>query len=130
MVSRKEGHFSREDIEPQKIPLGYEIRGVELGGFRVSFQRALEDMDVAPYLKGLPGDRDPCPHWGYLIKGRIIVRYKDREEIINAGEAYYMAPGHTVLVKKGSELVEFSPKSELDKTTAVITKNLERLGTK
>lgn len=130
LESRKEGRIAREDIQPEVFGGSYEVRAVELGGFNVSFEKALDDMDVTPYLKGLPDDRDPCPHWGFLFKGKIIVRYKDREETINAGEAYYMAPGHTAIVKKGSELVEFSPKSELDKTMAVIVKNLERIGTK
>lgn len=130
LESRKGGRISREDIQPEVFGGSYEVRAVELGGFNVSFEKALDDMDVTPYLKGLPDNRDPCPHWGFLFKGKIIVRYKDREETINAGEAYYMASGHTAIVKKGSELIEFSPKSELDKTMAVIAKNLERIGTK
>src|SRR3972149_5984652 len=130
LESRKEGRISREDIQPEVFGGSYEGRAVDLGGFNVSFEKSLEDMDVTPYLKGLPDDLDPCPHWGFLFKGKIIIRYKDREETVNAGEAYYMAPGHTALVKKGSELVEFSPKSELDKTMAVIAKNLQTIGTK
>src|SRR5207245_7421707 len=30
--------------------------------------------DLAPLLKGLPDDRCQCPHWGFLFKGRIVVR--------------------------------------------------------
>ncbi len=123
----KEFHTIRDRIPVEKLGDLYEVRSVEWGGFNVSFEKALADMDVTPYLKGLPDNRDPCPHWGFLFKGKIIIRYKDREETVNAGEAYYMAPGHTALVTKGSELIEFSPKSELDKTMAVVTKNLQDL---
>ena len=28
-------------------------------------------MDITPYLKGLPNDRDPCPHWGIVVKGQM-----------------------------------------------------------
>jgi hypothetical protein len=34
-----------------------------------------------------------CPHWGYLLKGRMRVKYADHEEVITAEEAYYLAPG-------------------------------------
>ena len=30
------------------------------------------DSDLGPLLAGLPGGRCPCPHWGYLSRGRII----------------------------------------------------------
>ena len=29
--------------------------------------------DFGPLLKGLPNDRCPCPHWGYVLKGRLRV---------------------------------------------------------
>ena len=52
-------------------------------------------FDLAPVLKGLPDDRCQCPHWGYVLKGRMVVTYGDREEIVNAGDAYYLPPGHS-----------------------------------
>lgn len=30
---------------------------------------------------------------GYLIAGRMTVRYADHEEVVGAGELYYMAAG-------------------------------------
>jgi hypothetical protein len=125
LESGKENHISRSDIQPEVFNGIYEVRVVERGGFNISFEKALADIDITPYLNGLPDTLDSCPHWGFLIKGKIIVRYKDHEEIINSGEAYYMAPGHTVFVTKGSETIEFSPKLELDKTMAIIAKNME-----
>lgn len=38
-------------------------------------------FDLAPLLKGLSDDRCQCPYWGYVIKGRMVVRYADREEV-------------------------------------------------
>jgi len=35
---------------------------------------------LAPLLHGLPGDSCQCPHWGYLLAGKITVSYADREE--------------------------------------------------
>jgi quercetin dioxygenase-like cupin family protein len=42
----------------------------------------------------LPGDSCPCPHWGDVKAGRLTVRYGEREEVIEPGDAFYMAPGH------------------------------------
>ncbi len=64
-------------------------------------------------LKGLPGGNCPCPHWGYLVKGRMIVRYDDHEEVIEAGDAFYMPPGHAPEAEAGTEIVQFSPAEKL-----------------
>jgi hypothetical protein len=32
-----------------------------------------------------PGDSCPCPHWGYVMAGRLTVRYGDREEVLEPG---------------------------------------------
>ncbi len=84
-------------------------------------------MDFAPLLKGLPDDMCQCPHWGYLFRGRILVRYKGGEETISGGHAYYMPPGHSPVYLEESEGVEFSPRAELERTKAVVMKNLEAI---
>jgi quercetin dioxygenase-like cupin family protein len=45
--------------------------------------------------------------------GRLTVRYGDREEVIEPGEAFYMPPGHVPAAVAGTELVMFSPQDEL-----------------
>lgn len=87
-------------------------RAEDWGDMHVSFEVYHQGMDFGPYLKGLPNDRCDCPHWGYLIKGRMRVLYRDREEEVRAGEAYYIAPGHSLIVGAGTELIEFSPREE------------------
>jgi hypothetical protein len=54
-----------------------EDRGGELAGYAVTFVTIREDADLAPMLKGLPGDRCQCPHWGYVFSGRLTWRYAD-----------------------------------------------------
>ena len=52
--------------------------------------------DFGPLLQGLPDDKCQCPHWGYVFKGALHMRYADgTEEVLEAGQAYYMPPGHT-----------------------------------
>ena len=59
--------------------------------------------------------------------GRMTVRYADHEEVINAGDVYYMAPGHTMAALAGTVLIEFSPKEEFRKLTEIAEKNFARI---
>lgn len=104
---------------------GFEGRYEDLGGYTVGFESYRQDMDAAPFFKGLPDDRCQCPHWGIVRKGKLGFRYADREETIAEGEAYYAKPGHTPILYAGSEVVEFSPTEELLKTMEVVTRNFE-----
>jgi hypothetical protein len=101
-----------------------EGRYVELGEHTVSFERFSVDADPSPLFRGLPDDRCPCPHWGVVLTGRIVVRYPDHEETLEAGDAYVMTPGHLTLVSAGTEVVEFSPTAALQATMAVVGANM------
>ena len=84
-------------------------------------------MDAIRICNGLPDDRCRCPCWGYLVKGRVRIEYPDREEVINAGEVYYLPLGHVPVAEEDSEMVEFSPKSEYRKTMEVAIRNMKAL---
>jgi Cupin domain len=94
----------------------------DLGGYTVNFVSILKDHDLAPMLSGLPGGRCQCPHWGYVVKGRLIIRYDGREEVCEAGDAFYMPPGHAPEAEAGSEFIQFSPTDQLQETEAAIMK--------
>jgi hypothetical protein len=51
------------------------------------------DVDSTPMLKGLPGDRCTCPHWGFVCKGKVTYTFDDREEVHEAGGAFYLPGG-------------------------------------
>ena len=103
-------------------------RADELDGYAVNFVEFREDIDATPLMKGLPEDRCQCPHWGYVIKGRMTFRYADRVETYEAGEAYYAPPGHVpVQHEPGTHIVQFSPADELRKTEAVMMKNMKAM---
>jgi hypothetical protein len=53
--------------------------------------------------------RCDAPHWGYVIRGVLRVTYPDHEEVISAGDAYYVAPEHLGLQLVDAELIDFSP---------------------
>jgi hypothetical protein len=105
--------------------------GEELGGYTVNFLSIRADNDLAPLLAGLPGGLCPCPHWGYLTAGRMTVRYADHEEVIEPGQAYFMAPGHAPAATAGTEFVQFSPTDELEKVQqamAVVAASMQGQG--
>ena len=94
---------------------------------RVGYETSLSDFDDTELLKGLPDDRCQCPRWGYLLEGRMTVRYADHEEVINAGDVYSMAPGHTMAALAGTVLIEFSPQEGFRKLTEIGEKNFARI---
>jgi len=63
-----------------------------------------------PYVKRITDDMCQTPHWGYILKGKMTINFKDYKETISVGEAYYLAPGHIPMLEAGTEMVEFSPK--------------------
>jgi len=123
-------HASKGQLKLERMGEIYQAAATQWGGFNISFEKALADADITPFLKGLPDNLDQCPHWGYVFKGKIIVRYKDHEETIKEGEAYYIAPGHTAKVTKGTELIEFSPVNEYQKTMGAVMKNWQEIEAK
>jgi hypothetical protein len=108
------------------VPEG-KIWQVEWGGNTVEFGQFNQTVDPAPLFKGLPDDRCQCPHWGFVLKGRLRYRFKDHEEIYEAGDAYYAPPGHTPVLEAGVEYVEFSPTKELAKTMEVVERNMQMM---
>ena len=93
------------------------------GGYSVGFETYTADADLAPLFKGLPDDRCQCPHWGYVIKGQMRVSYGDREEVLCAGDLYYLPPGHTGVVEQDFECIEFSPPAAHEQVVDVIQRN-------
>lgn len=95
-------------------------RSSELDGYTVNFVSITQSHDLAPMLAALPTGKCTCPHWGYVIKGRVIVRYDDHEEVLEAGDAFYLSPGHAPEAEEGTELIQFSPSDQLAEVEAAI----------
>jgi len=55
------------------------------------------------------------------------MKYKGREETINAGDAFYMEPPHVpTYIEEGTEWLIFSPKKEEDEVKAVVMENMKK----
>jgi hypothetical protein len=52
------------------------------------------------------------------------VKYADHEEVITAGEAYYLEPGHLPVMEEDCEMVEFSPKDESRRMLAFASRSM------
>jgi len=110
---------------PETVEIeGYEGHLGELGEYTVAFETYTADVDLGEFFTGLPDDRCQCPHWGVVLKGRLRYRTADGEMTVEAGEAYYVPPGHVPFLYAGTEVVEFSPTTELRQTMAVVEANL------
>jgi hypothetical protein len=98
-----------------QVPLEFEVdvaktRSIEQGGMTLAFERLRAGVETAPLYKGLPDDACQSPHWGYVISGRLRAIATDgSEDIAEAGQAYYLPPGHNVVVEEDALVVEFSP---------------------
>ena len=71
-----------------------EDRHEDIHGYTIDFLSFSEDIDATPIMQGLPNDNCSCPHWGYVLKGRLTFSFADHDEVVEAGDAFYLPPGH------------------------------------
>jgi hypothetical protein len=92
---------------------GVELRMREVGGeMAAAFVHLPAGTDLRPALAGLPGDLCQCPHWGYLLSGRVRMHTANGAEEYAAGQAFYWAPGHAPEAIEDTEYIDFSPTTE------------------
>jgi len=107
-------------IERADVPVSVkndnvELRTAPVGELTVGFVDIKKGTDLGPALVGLPGDLCPCPHWGYMLSGRVMMRTKDGDEVYEAGQVFYWPAGHAPVALEDSQYVDFSPTDEFDK---------------
>lgn len=117
---------SRESASEHVALEGYEGHFEHFeGGYSVGFERYTADADLGPLFVGLPDDHCQCPHWGYVIRGKVTFRFVDgRSETFETGDAYFVPSGHLPTIYAGSEIVEFHPTEDLAKTLEVVERNM------
>jgi hypothetical protein len=82
-------------------------------------------VDTTPLFQGLEGDLCQCPHWGFVLRGRLVTTdSKGARETVNANDLFYWPPGHNVKVDADAEIVMFSPQQE---HTQVINHMIEKV---
>ena len=91
---------AEEETRMPRASRGHRIRDDRDGGlsrgatrasravYSVGFESYSSDSDLAEFFRGLPDDRCQCPHWGYVVEGKLSFRYAEGEETFEAGDAY------------------------------------------
>lgn len=107
-----------ETITRDELPIAVqtdasEIRVKEAGGMMMTFYRFQKGADLRRYLHGLPGDACQCPHWGYVISGKLRIHTPAGPHDVSAGQAFYVEPGHTPEALEATEMFEVSPAAPL-----------------
>ena len=121
--------ISKQNAKETIVVPGFEGHLHDLQGVTVSYESYSDDIDLAPLLVGLPDDACQCPHWGIVTKGRLEYRYTDgTAEVVDAGEAFNIHPGHIPTYHRGTELVAFSPTEESARTSRVLQANMDKMG--
>jgi hypothetical protein len=101
------------------------VRGTDWDGFRVSVISVPAGTDFGPLLKGLPDDRCPGAHWGYILKGALRITHADgRSELMCGGDLYHMPPGHTGVAEEDTEFIEIADPEKHDRFLAQARQNL------
>jgi hypothetical protein len=106
----------------EQVPIEFEVdvaqtRTIDHGGMTIAFERLSAGVETAPLYTGLPDDACQSPHWGYVVAGCLRVVLTDgTEESAVAGQAYYLPPGHNVVVEEDALVVEFSPTADRART--------------
>ncbi len=73
-------------------------------------------VDTTPLFVGLDGNLCHCPHWGFVLRGRITTTDAEgRQETVNADDLFYWPPGHNVRVDADADIIMFSPQHEHSK---------------
>ncbi len=120
-----------EAIDHAKMPValeaeGVDVRAVEVGELTAGWFRLAKGTDLRPALVGLPDDRCPCSHWGYMISGLLRMHTSDGHHDYGAGQAFYWPPGHAPEALEDCEYIDFSPSAELARVVEHIQSGMNR----
>lgn len=98
------------------------------GGMTVAVNEMPAGTDLAPLLKGLKNNSCQVPHWGYIIKGSLRIKYDDGKEVVlKAGDLFYMPSGHTGIIEEDMKLMDFSPENEMKELIKHVEKKVAEL---
>jgi hypothetical protein len=97
---------------------GIEFRTDRVGDQSMAWVRLPAGTDLRPALHGLQDDLCQCPHWGYMISGRLVMHGAKGDTVHEAGEAFYWAAGHAPEALEDCEYIDVAPSAELERVVA------------
>jgi ethanolamine utilization protein EutQ (cupin superfamily) len=120
-VVNKEQHISIDEF-PKNMAINH-LNG--WGGMTVAINELPSATDFAPLLEGLKNNSCQVPHWGYIIKGSLKLKYDDGKEVIlKSGDVFYMSPGHNASVLEDLKIIDFSPEKPMKELINHIDKKI------
>jgi len=70
-------------------------------------------VDTKPLFEGLEDDLCQCPHWGFVLRGKITTTDgAGKKETVRANDLFHWPAGHNVKVDEDAEIIMFSPQVE------------------
>lgn len=85
----------------------------EFGNISGEYFSLSAGVDTTPLFHGLEGDLCQCPHWGFVVRGKVTTTdAKGKRETVAANDLFYWPPGHNVKVEEDADIVMFSPQKE------------------
>ncbi len=110
-----------------EIPGVMEDFSQENEGWTVTFDTVSTDVDGAPLFKGAPDDQCQATHMGYVLKGKMAIRTADGvEEVFEAGDAFFIRPGHIPFYFAGLEMLSFTPVEDANRQMAYMVPNIKK----
>jgi hypothetical protein len=109
--------IAREDVDVRLDIPGAVIRqrmdfgtAGEFGPLSCEYFTLSSGIDTTPLFVGLEGNLCQCPHWGYVLRGRLTTTdAQASRETVREGDLFYWPAGHNVHVDEDAEIVMFSP---------------------
>ncbi|MGE5222704.1 MAG: cupin domain-containing protein [Omnitrophica WOR_2 bacterium] len=119
-------------MKPENLPVLFEqggssLRGTEWGGMMVLLYTIPAGTDMKPLMTGMPGDFCQCPHWGYVLKGRVRIQHADHDQVVTSGDIFYVEPAHSPCFEEDTQMIEFSPKEPWFSMIETLSRNLAAL---
>jgi hypothetical protein len=112
--------IAKDDVDVQMEIPGAVIRqrtdfgeATGYGALSAEYFSLSAGVDTTPLFEGLDGGLCQCPHWGFVLSGKITTTDANgARETVSANDLFYWPPGHNVRVDSDAEIVMFSPQRE------------------
>ena len=116
--------YRKEDIPKMMESNDFAAHETAMGKMNVGYEIFRKEINMDQAFKGLANDRCQARHWGYVLKGTFEADFGDHKETYEEGDVYYLPPGHVPHMFPDTEVIEFSPKEEYEKTMEIVAKNM------
>lgn len=106
-------HVNFPSLEPTVTMPGYVGRWLEVGQLHFAFERCAAGSNIDHLISIFPEAACPVAHWGYIYSGKVRVEYVNQPaEIFNAGDFFFVPPGHRPYMLEDTELLQITDKDE------------------